>query len=83
MATNASGEFERSLERLEAIVNKLERENPSLDESVQLFREGRELAAKCEQLLKEAQASIDKVTNAQSAASGAPPPRGADDGLPF
>jgi exodeoxyribonuclease VII small subunit len=82
MATSASGEFEKSLERLEAIVNKLEKENPTLDESVALFREGRELAVKCEKLLKAAQASIEAATNGEApAASGTPPT--VDDGLPF
>ncbi len=84
MATNASGEFEKSLERLDQIVTKLEKENPSLDESVALFREGRELAVKCEKLLKAAQASIEAATNGEaSAAGGAPPARAVDDGLPF
>jgi exodeoxyribonuclease VII small subunit len=82
MATSASGEFEKSLERLETIVNKLEKENPSLDESVALFREGRELAVKCERLLKAAQASIEAATNGEvPAASGTS--SSLDDGLPF
>ena len=82
MATNASGEFEKSLERLDQIVTKLEKDNPSLDESVALFREGRELAAKCEKLLKAAQASIEAAT-AGEPASNSSPPRAAGDGLPL
>jgi exodeoxyribonuclease VII small subunit len=83
MATSASGEFEKSLERLEAIVTRLEKDNPSLDESVALFREGRELATKCEKLLKAAQASIEAASNGEAPAASASPPRTVDDGLPF
>jgi exodeoxyribonuclease VII small subunit len=67
MATNASDEFGKSLGRLEEIVAKLEQGSLSLDESVALFREGKTLAQRCEQLLKEAQTAIE------SAASGAAP----------
>jgi len=71
MATNAAGEFERALGRLEEIVAKLEHENVGLDESVTLFREGKTLAQKCERLLKEAQTSIEAVARGESAASPA------------
>ena len=81
MATNAAGEFEKSLERLEQIVAKLEKENPSLDESVALFREGRELATKCEKLLKGAQASIEAAAGGDAPVATAPHSR--NDGLPF
>jgi len=37
MATSESGDFEKALGRLEEIVQKLERENVSLDDSVALF----------------------------------------------
>ncbi len=59
MAEKKSGEFERALERLEAIVKELEGGGVGLDESVRLFREGRELARACEGLLKTAQATVD------------------------
>jgi len=72
MATNAAGEFETALARLEEIVAKLERENVGLDESVKLFKEGKGLAQKCEVLLKAAQSSIEAV-----ARGAAPPPASA------
>jgi len=62
MATNASGEFEEALARLEEIVGKLEREGVGLDESVALFKEGKGLAQKCERLLKDAQSSIEAAS---------------------
>jgi exodeoxyribonuclease VII small subunit len=51
MAEGKSGDFERAIERLEAIVKELEGGEAGLDESVRLFREGRELAKRCQTLL--------------------------------
>lgn len=66
MAENRAAGFEASLERLDTIVRALESDQTSLDESVALFKEGRELARRCEGLLKAAQETIEAV------ASGAP-----------
>ncbi|MGP6157699.1 MAG: exodeoxyribonuclease VII small subunit [Vulcanimicrobiaceae bacterium] len=62
MAEKRSGEFEQALERLEAIVKELEGGGVGLDDSVRLFREGRELARKCEELLKSAQSAVDAAS---------------------
>jgi exodeoxyribonuclease VII small subunit len=59
MSEPASGQFERALEELEKIVARLEREDLTLDDSVELFKKGRELATRCERLLSEAQKTID------------------------
>jgi exodeoxyribonuclease VII small subunit len=77
MAEKKSGEFEQALERLEAIVKELESGGVGLDGSVRLFREGRELARKCEELLKIAQATVD-APSGNGAQSGVP-----SDQLPF
>ena len=61
--TQKSGEFETALARLEAIVKQLETEDVSLDLSVELFKEGKELARRCEGLLKAAQTTIDAAAN--------------------
>ncbi|GAC1414785.1 MAG: hypothetical protein NVSMB5_03150 [Candidatus Velthaea sp.] len=66
MAENKAATFEGALERLEEIVRKLEGDQISLDESVSLFKEGRDLARRCEGMLKSAQETIDAV------AAGAP-----------
>ena len=66
MTPTASGEFEKALTRLEEIVGKLERESVGLDESVALFKEGRALAQRCEQLLKDAQASIEAAARGET-----------------
>ena len=69
MATSVSGDFETALRRLEEIVQKLEKENVGLDESVALFREGKVLAQTCERLLKDAQTSIDAAARGDVASA--------------
>jgi exodeoxyribonuclease VII small subunit len=53
------GAFDAKLARLEAIVKTLEGGDPSLDDAVKLFKEGKTLAAECEALLKSSQEQID------------------------
>jgi len=72
MATQSSGEFEAALGRLEEIVQKLERENVTLDDSVALFKEGKQLALRCEALLKAAQSAIETAAKSEPAAAAAP-----------
>jgi exodeoxyribonuclease VII small subunit len=59
MADSKAATFESSLKRLEEIVHDLESDAVSLDRSVELFQEGRELARRCETLLRTAQETID------------------------
>lgn len=61
-------EFETALARLDAIVKQLETEDVSLDRSVDLFKEGKDLARRCETLLKEAQSKIDAAGNGAASA---------------
>lgn len=65
--TQKPGEFEAALARLEAIVKQLETEDVALDLSVELFKEGKELARKCEALLRAAQTTIDAANGAAAA----------------
>ena len=58
MAENKSSSFETSLGRLEAIVKELEAEGVDLERSVELFKEGRTLVARCEALLKTAETTF-------------------------
>ena len=60
-----SGEFETALARLEAIVKQLEAEEVGLDQSVELFKEGKALARTCETLLKAAQEAIEAANNGE------------------
>lgn len=53
--------FEDALQRLEAIVRKLEAGEAPLDESIALYEQGDKLRAHCEARLKSAQARIEKI----------------------
>ena len=53
--------FEDALKRLEAIVQRLESGEASLDESITLYTEGDGLRAQCEARLKSAQERVDKI----------------------
>lgn len=50
--------FEMALERLNIIIAELEAEGVSLDRSLELFAEGRRLAERCHELLKEAEQKV-------------------------
>jgi exodeoxyribonuclease VII small subunit len=87
MAENKAATFETSLKRLEEIVHQLEGDAVSLDRSVELFQEGRELARRCESMLKTAQETIDAaVAGTAPAPAKAPAGESAellDDEIPF
>jgi len=57
--------FETGLERLSRIVEKLENEEVSLEESVEKFEEGMEISKKCAKILEEAEMRIKKVTRGE------------------
>lgn len=69
--------FEEALRELEGIVQKLERGDVALDESIALYARGEALRARCQQRLADAEARIEKLTLG-SAADGAPVPTGAE-----
>lgn len=54
--------FEQAMQELERIVGELEKGAVSLDESVKLYARGKALQARCEKLLAEAEARIEKIT---------------------
>lgn len=60
-ATIAALSFEDALKRLEAIVQRLESGEASLDESITLYAEGDALRAQCERRLAAAQARIERI----------------------
>lgn len=55
--------FETAMTRLEQIVAALEGGKCSLDDSLKLFEEGTKLTAYCNNLLKEAEQKIVKLTD--------------------
>lgn len=54
--------YEQAMKRLEEIVNMLEGNEISLDESMKLFEEGTKLSALCSKKLEEAQQKITTLT---------------------
>lgn len=54
--------FEKALAELESIVAKLEGGNVPLEESITLYARGEALKARCDALLKDAEARVEKIT---------------------
>ena len=60
-ARTKANEFEKAFQQLEKIVQQLESENLSLDESLQLFEEGIRLSRFCNQKLEEVEKKIETI----------------------
>jgi len=61
-ATDIAGmTFEAALQELEAIVQKLERGDAPLEESIAIYQRGAALKAHCDAKLKDAQLKVDKI----------------------
>jgi len=54
--------FEKALAELESIVQKLERGDVPLEESVAIYERGEALKRRCEELLRQAEARVEKIT---------------------
>ncbi len=54
--------FEKALAELETIVQKLERGDVALEESVAIYERGQALKRRCEELLAEAERRVEKIT---------------------
>lgn len=63
MAEKKELSFEENLEKLEAIVKKLESGEVPLDDAINEFNEAMKLAKKCDEKLKNAEDSITKIVN--------------------
>ncbi len=80
--------FEQMMERLEALVLRLEQGDLSLEESIRAYEEGTKLAKQCKAVLAGAEKRIQRLTQDETAPAGAKPDfvdeeeRGADE-LPF
>lgn len=67
MAENAHADvkalsFEKALAELEQIVQKLEGGNVPLEESVAIYERGEALKRRCDELLRQAEARVEKIT---------------------
>ena len=66
--------FERAIEELEAIVKRLEDGKVPLEESVAIYERGEALKRRCEELLRQAEARVEKITtDASGEVSGTEP----------
>ncbi|MCH9808643.1 MAG: exodeoxyribonuclease VII small subunit [Alphaproteobacteria bacterium] len=54
--------FEKALFQLEEIVQKLERGDVELEESIAIYERGDALKAHCNRLLAQAEAKVEKIT---------------------
>ena len=54
--------FERAIDELESIVKRLEEGKVPLEESVAIYERGEALKARCEELLRKAEARVQKIT---------------------
>jgi len=53
--------FERAIEELESIVKRLEEGKVPLEESVAIYERGEVLKRRCEELLGQAEARVEKI----------------------
>jgi exodeoxyribonuclease VII small subunit len=66
--------FERAIEELETIVRRLEEGKVPLEESVAIYERGEALKRRCEDLLRQAEARVEKITlDASGKPTGAEP----------
>ncbi len=54
--------FERAIEELETIIKRLEEGKVPLEESVAIYERGEVLKRRCEELLRQAEARVEKIT---------------------
>jgi exodeoxyribonuclease VII small subunit len=71
MAEDSAGDvqklsFERAIEELEMIVKRLEDGKVPLEESVAIYERGEALKRRCEELLRLAEARVEKITTGAS-----------------
>lgn len=65
MAKKNDKKFEPALKRLESIVEHLEQDDLSLDDSLKLFEEGIGLVRSCSQILKDAEQKVSQLVGDQ------------------
>jgi len=66
--------FERAIDELESIVKDLEGGKVPLERSVELYERGEALKKRCEELLRQAEARVEKITlNADGKPTGSEP----------
>ena len=67
--TEAGPDFEQTLAELEKLVLNLEEGDLSLDESLSGFKHGIELTRQCQEVLDNAQQTVEQLTNTEDGES--------------
>ena len=65
--------FEEALKELEGIVQRLERGDAPLEESIAIYQRGATLKAHCEGKLKDAQLKVEKIVLKSDGTAGTEP----------
>ncbi|MGD2128074.1 MAG: exodeoxyribonuclease VII small subunit [Lysobacterales bacterium] len=65
-------DFEKALEELEALVEQLESGELNLDQSLKQFKRGVELTRHCQNVLDQAQQTVEQLLNVEDESSAAP-----------
>ncbi len=65
-------DFEKTLAKLEKLVEKLEEGDLSLDESLSSFKQGITLTRQCQSVLDNAQQTVEQLINSEDEESLAP-----------
>jgi exodeoxyribonuclease VII small subunit len=66
--------FEQALKELEAIVDRLEKGDVELERSILIYERGEALKARCDALLRKAEAKVEKISlNAGGQPAGTEP----------
>ncbi|MGP1357472.1 exodeoxyribonuclease VII small subunit [Roseicyclus sp.] len=69
--------FEEAIREFESVVQKLDRGDVPLEESIDLYKRGAALKARCEAKLKEAEEQVEQITmDANGQATGTTPAEG-------
>ncbi|WP_349363923.1 MAG: exodeoxyribonuclease VII small subunit [Roseitalea porphyridii] len=68
--------FEKALAALEEIVDRLERGDVALEESIAIYERGEALRARCDTLLKAAELKIEKIKTGRDGQPSATEPLG-------
>jgi exodeoxyribonuclease VII small subunit len=71
-APTAVADFEHSLDELESLVQKMERGEMSLVESLQAYERGMTLYRSCQGALEQAELRVRLLSDSQDPASGVP-----------
>jgi exodeoxyribonuclease VII small subunit len=65
--------FEKALAELEAIVQRLERGDVALEESIKIYERGEALKKRCDALLADAEMRVEKITRDAKGRVGSEP----------